>query len=207
MPKTPSPTPDALLKPRKKPDVVALAERRVICRSGEGGPELPAFEAAVGALYGVAYTLKFARKAAGRENLKVGVLEGVWWAEGVDLPLDRIPDRETWRWRVRIAVPDDTTDDEVAAAIEAVTTRKGGKLEGSDEARKVSLTTLPAGRFGRILHIGPYAEEPRSFATLNELLAEQGVEAGHGHVEIYLSDPSRTAPERLRTGLLLPLTT
>jgi hypothetical protein len=200
-----SPTPIELLKPKAAPDIVELPTRLVIARSGEGGPELPAFSAAIGALYGIAYTLKFTRKKAGLENRKVGVLEAEWGAEGVDAGVLDVPARDTWRWRAQLAVPDDTTEDEVREAIVAATTKKRGKLFGSDEAKRVELVRIDGRRYGRILHTGPYSTEPESFDRLEALLAAEGSERELWHVEVYLSDPSRTATEKLKTTLLAPL--
>jgi hypothetical protein len=202
-----SPTPEALLKPKAKPDIIELPARKVIAREGAGGPEEPQFGVAIGALYGVAYPMKFARKKVGRSDHKVGVLEGEWWAEGENLPVHEVPARETWRWRVQIAVPDDTTDADVQDAVTATTTKKGGRLEGSEEVKKVALVDKEAARFARILHKGSYATEPESFARMKELLDAEGLESARWHVEVYLSDPSRTAPDKLKTTLLLPLKT
>lgn len=60
-------------------------------------------------------------------------------------------------------------------------------------------------RLGRILHVGPYADEPRSFARLDAALRAQGLRPSRTHLEVYLSDPSRVAPARLRTALLREL--
>jgi len=104
--------------------------------------------------------------------------------------------------RLRIAVPDDVGEAELAAVIEAAVTRKGGKLEGSEEARRVALERIPAARLARILHLGPYADEPASFARVDQSLRATGLRRARPHVEIDLSDPRRTRPEKLRTILL-----
>ena len=204
-PRPESATPNELLKAKAKPDIVEVPARKVIARFGAGGPALEAFSRAVGALYGVAYTMKFARKETGGADHKVGVLEGEWSAEGADLSLHEVPDPDTWRWRIQLAVPDDTTTQELRAAIEAATTRRGGKLKGSDEATRVELVSKSARRFGRILHKGPFATEPGSFEKIGTLLKENGLTREPWHVEVYLSDPRRTAPEKQKTTLLAPI--
>jgi hypothetical protein len=156
----------------------------------------------VGALYGVAYSLKFTRKPAGGD-FKIGPLEGRWWAEGALAA--GVPPRETWRWRLRLGVPDDVTDHEVADVIQAATMKKGGKLEGSADARRVALERIPAATMGRVLHVGPYADEPASFGKIRAALGAAGRSGGDAHLEVYLSDPGRTKPERLKTALLLEL--
>ncbi len=110
--------------------------------------------------------------------------------------------RETWRWRLRIAVPDDVDEAELAAVIQAAVTRKGGKVEGSQEAQRVALERIPAARVARVLHVGPYADEPASFARVDDSLRAAGLRRARPHVEIYLSDPRRTKPGKLRTILL-----
>ena len=102
-------------------------------------------------------------------------------------------------------MPDDATPEEVAAAVDAVTTKRGGKLEGSGEAKAVELVSLEESHYARVLHIGPYADEPATFEVLDEMLAGEGLQRSRRHVEVYLSDPSRTAPEKLRTVLMAPI--
>ncbi len=196
----PLPVPAVLLDAKITPDVVEVPARAAVTIDGAGPPDDPGFTRAMGALYGVAYGLKFSRKASGRD-FKVGPLEGRWWAEGVREGILLAP-RHTWRWRLRIAVPDDVAEADVAAVVRAAVTKKGGKLEGSDEAQRVALERIPVTRVGRILHVGPYANESASFARMEEVLAAAGLRRARPHVEVYLSDPRRTKPERLKTVLL-----
>lgn len=94
---------------------------------------------------------------------------------------------------------------DVRSAIEAATTKKGGKLEASREAERIELLKKPKQRFARILHVGPYAEEPRSIALIDALLENQGLSREAWHVEVCVSDPNRTAPKKLKTVLLEPI--
>ena len=196
----PLPVPAVLLGARTTPDVVEVPARSAVAIDGAGPPDDPGFQAAMGALYGVAYGLKFARKPGGRD-FRIGPLEGRWWAEGAPEGILLAP-RDTWRWRLRIAVPDDVVEADVAAVVRAAVAKKGGKLEGSEEARRVALERIPATRAGRILHVGPYATEPESFARMGEALAAAGLRRARPHVEIYLSDPRRSKAEALKTVLL-----
>jgi hypothetical protein len=197
--------PAALLSAKPLADVVEVPARTALAIEGAGGPEQEPFQRSVGALYGVAYTLKFARKPAGGD-FKIGPLEGRWWAEGAQAArATGVPPRETWRWRLRLGVPDDVTEHEVADLIQAVTMKKGGKLEGSADARRVTLERIPASTMGRILHAGPYAEEPASFEKIRVALSAAGRTGGDAHLEVYLSDPRRTTPAKLKTALLLEI--
>jgi len=201
------PTPQALLDATPDADLVRIPARTAVCIDGEGDPASASFERCLGALYGVAFTLKFARKKARKATFKIGALEGRWTLSpdtGGTAP-GATPPREAWRWRLRLALPRDVTAQEVAEAIHEAVSRKGGKLEDSREAGHVALERIAAKRFGRVLHVGPYADEPRSFERIRAALAAAKAKPEHGHLEVYLSDPRRTPPARLRTVLLLPI--
>jgi hypothetical protein len=200
--KSPSlPMPAILLEAVPTPDVVAIAARKALAYEGRGAPGGEAFQKALGALYGIAYALKFARKLAGGNEFKVGPLEGRWSAALEGTSFVQAP-RESWRWRLRIAVPDDVTEAEVAATIRAATSKKRGKLENSEEAKRVFVERIPAQRVGRALHVGPYANEGPTLDAIGTALAAAGIEPAHTHVEIYLNDPRNTPPPRLKTVLL-----
>jgi hypothetical protein len=187
------------------PDVVTVPARLAIAIDGKGAPGNEAFTQSLGALYGIAYTLKFARKKSGRGTpFRVAPLEGVWAAEGCEAE-GAVPPPECWTWRLRITVPSDVTAAEVADTIHAATTKKGGKLDGSEVAKRVFLEEIPEQRCGRILHVGAYADEPRSFAAMEPAMAATGLMAARQHVEIYLGNPQLSAPEKLKTVLLKEL--
>jgi hypothetical protein len=196
------PTPEALLKGREQPDLVDVPSRLVLALDGTGGPEQSVFSAAIAALYGISYTLRFGRKKAGHPVFKVGVLEGEWRVAGEDSSIHEIPSRDAWRWRLQICVPHDVTEEELRVAVETATTKRGGKLEGSEQAQRIELLGIEPARFARVLHVGPYSTELESFAKIDQFLAKEGLGREPWHVEVYLSDPSRTAPEKLKTGLL-----
>ncbi len=184
------------------PDVVSVPTRTVLTLDGQGAPEGETFQNCVAAIYGVAYTLKFGRKKAGRRDFKIGPLEARWWT---DHPARRLPDapRESWRWQLRIALPKDVSAVELAHTVEAATHKKGGKLEGNADVTRVALSQLPAIRCGRVLHIGPYATEGASIGRIMTAVEGAGLTSGNAHAEVYLSDPRRTKPEKLKTVLLL----
>jgi hypothetical protein len=200
-----APVPPELLRGKKNPDLVTVPERHALAIRGEGPPDSLAFAEAVGALYGVAYTLRADLKRQGRAVFKVGPMDGEWWAEGEGLPESGVPDRHTWRWDLRITVPPDTASAAVADAVRVATTKKNAKLEPGGAASRIELRCLASAQFARILHVGPYADEPRSFGEIERFLADAGLERARGHVEVYVSDPGRTAPEKLKTVLLVPI--
>lgn len=200
----PLPMPPVLYNASTKPEAVTVPARTVLALDGQGAPEGESFQHSVGAIYGIAYTLKFARKKGGRKDFKIGPLEARWWT---DEPARRFMDtpRDAWRWQLRIAMPKDATPAEVSRAVTDATHKKGGKLEGSVEARRVALAVLPAERCGRVLHIGPYGQEGESFGKIVEVVQDAGLAPRNSHVEVYLNDPRRTKPEKLKTELLLEL--
>ena len=203
-PRNDSGAPRELVSASSAADIVSLPERRCLALDGAGSPKEPAFGQAIGALYGVAYALKFSRKKAGRSDFKVAPLEGRWWAEGASHTRGR-PAPDKWRWRVRIGVPADVTGDDLERIKNDVFTKKRGKLEGSPVVPRVFLESIPAQRVGRVLHVGPYDEEDGSFALIASVLDQAGLEAAPTHIEVYLNDPSRTPPKALKTVLLREL--
>lgn len=182
------PMPRVLWDARTTPEIVTVPARTVLALDGQGAPEGVTFQNSVGAVYGVAYTLEFARKKAGRGEFKIGPLEARWWT---DEPARHFMDtpRNAWRWQLRMAIPSDVGAAELARTIEDGTHKKGGKLEGNPEAARLALAPLPAASFGRLLHIGPYATEGESFARIAKAVDDAGMVARDAHLEVYLSDP------------------
>lgn len=165
---------------------------RYLMVDGAGDPNrAPAYRAAVETLYGAAYTLKFISKRAGRDYV-VPPLEGLWWAEDMEDFVRRRKDR--WQWTLMLLVPDFV---EPAMIAQAIGERPGLKVE-----------TLEEGRAVQTLHIGSYDDEGPLLAKLHgEFLPAQGLaETGHHH-EIYLGDPRKTPPDRLKTLLRQPVRT
>jgi len=166
--------------------------------TGRGAPAGEAFQKAIGALYNVAYTLKMAKKFAGRDY-KVCHLEGLWWGEKQSENFDSGP-RDTWNWKLIIRMPDFISAKDLKNTIVAL--KKRGKPQ---ETADVKLETLEEGRCVQMLHVGPYGNEGETISQMLALAAEKGLSCHGLHHEIYLSDPRRVAPERLRTILRLPV--
>ncbi len=197
--------PRELVSAKRIADVVSVPQRRCLAVDGEGSPKDAAFAQAIGALYAISYTLKFARKKAGLTDFKVGPLEGRWSA---DVPPGTTvkPSPDKWRWRLRIGVPSDVTKAAIERVKHDVVTKKGGKQQGSPVVPRIFLESIPAQRVGRVLHIGPYSDEAASFELIAPVLVRAGLDAAPTHIEVYLNDPSRTRPDALRTVLLRELT-
>jgi len=165
---------------------------------GAGEPGGQQFTARIGGLYGAAYTLKFQSKLAGRDY-KVCPLEALWWGPGEGGSFADLPPSQ-WQWKLLIRVPDFVGPADLRKAQEAL--RGKGK---PPEFEDVRLETIEEGRCVQMLHDGPYAEEPRTMERMRQLAAAQDLAFRGRHHEIYLSDPRRVAPEKLRTILRMPV--
>lgn len=169
---------------------------------GHGDPNSSEeYAGALAALYPVAYTLKFAsRRELGRDYV-VMPLEGLWWAD--DMAAFTVArDKSRWSWTLLIMTPD-WVDDAMRARAVAQVAAKGDPPQRLVDLR---LQRLAEGRCVQTLHVGPYDDEGPVLARLHdEVLPAQGLRPTGRHHEIYLSDPRRTAPERLRTILRQPV--
>jgi hypothetical protein len=110
-------------------------------------------------------------------------------------------DRSTWRWTLMIGLPDQASDAELSTALEA-----GRRKLVEPFASNLRTETFTEGRAAQLLHVGPYAAERQSIERLQAAIAASGFVATGRHHEIYLGDPRRAAPERLKTILRQPIT-
>lgn len=187
-----------------KPGIVrflALAAVRAVMVDGEGAAGAEAFAPVMPGLYGTAYSLRFVLKRRGVDR-KVGPLEGLYTtADGTtDLDLILGEDRGGWRWTLLIALPAEATDEELEAAL-----ANGRSKMDAAVAGRLRLGTLDEGRVAQLLHVGPYAAERPSIERLHAAIEAAGLRPRDAHHEIYLGDPSRSAPEKLRTILRHPV--
>lgn len=182
----------------KKPVLLDVGSGQYLSIIGRGAPGGDTFTEKLGALYAIAYTAKMASKAAGRDY-KVCPLQALWWGAGSESDFTNEP-CEQWNWKLLIRTPEFITRREVAGAIEAA--RNRGKSTAVSEVR---LEKMAEGRCVQMLHAGPYDSENATIAEMMSFVADKDL-AVHGlHHEIYLSDPRRVAPEKLRTILRFPV--
>jgi hypothetical protein len=167
---------------------------------GKGAPGGAEYVAAIEVLYPAAYGTKFYSKLELGRDYGVPPLEGLWWADDFNAYLQD-GRREEWRWTLMLMLPDWITKDHFDAAMVVQAKKKPGLDFG-----KLRMATLEEGLCMQHLHIGPFSEEGPKLAQLHdELMAERGLTFNGHHHEIYLSDPRRTAPEKLRTVLRQPV--
>lgn len=176
-------------------DVPALT---FVMIDGEGDPNTAlAYKQAIEWLYPVSYALKFAAKGIGKDYV-VPPLEGLWWA---DDPADFVARRkDRWRWTMMIMAPDFIERSFFETAIEKT------KKKFGDAPSSLRLEPLTEGRVLQTLHIGSYDDEGPTLARLHdEVMPAQGLTFAGPHHEIYLSDPRKTAPGKLKTILRQPV--
>ncbi len=178
-----------------------VAPVRAVLVDGDGQPGEATFGARMPGLYTVAYGLRFALKRRGVER-RVGMLEGLFWPADGTTDLDVIlgPDRGTWRWTLFIALPDEATDAELADAL-----AKGRAKVAPEIAADLRIETFAEGRAAQVLHLGPYADERPTIEALHAAIAAAGLRPRGRHHELYLGDPGRSAPAKLRTLIRQPV--
>jgi len=181
-------------------DLVDVPTMRFLMVDGQGDPNsAQAYQDAVEALYAVAYKVKFLSKRMGRDYV-VPPLEGLWWAEDM-ASFREARDKSRWAWTMMIMTPDWVTEEMVDGAL--------GQVAESKDLPALSQVRWEAYAEGlsvQRLHIGSYDDEGPTLAELHDawLPANGYVENGKHH-EIYLSDPRRVAPEKLKTVLRQPI--
>lgn len=175
---------------------------------GQGDPQnSPAYSAAVSALYSLSYGLKFRSKSVHGRDYVVGPLEGLWWADNMEAY--RQGDRAAWKWRMMIRQPDWITDTDVQAVRLAVQGKIKGQAEAETNAETLQAVALEPYHEGcalQRLYFGPYVDEAPLLIDLHDrFMPEQGYQPAGLHHEIYLNDPRKVAPEKIRTLLRQPV--
>ena len=193
--------------PKAKPELVTVPPMNYIAVRGKGDPneEDGAYKQAIGLLYGIAYTIKMSKKGShqidGYFDFVVPPLEGFWQQSGSNT-ID-YAHKEDFEWISVIRLPDFVTKADFDWAVQEATAKK--KLDFSP----VEFLTVDEGLCVQCMHIGPYDTEPETLRQLDAFAAEQGYCPDFSdtrfHHEIYLGDPRRTAPEKLKTVLRHPI--
>lgn len=194
-------------KPKNKPEIVEVPKAHYIAVRGKGDPNETggAYQQAIQLLYSVAYTLKMSYKTdyhmEGFFEYVVPSLEGLWWQDrGGDI---NYKDKSAFHWISLIRLPDFVTPKDLDWAIATASKKK--KLDCSP----VEWLTLDEGLCVQIMHQGPFDDEPKTIAFMQEFLTENGYVTDltdeRRHHEIYLSDARRVAPDKWKTVIRLPI--
>lgn len=166
---------------------------------GQGNPNTSqAYVEAVEALYALAYALKFKiKKNKAGADYAVMPLEGLWWAEGMSQ--FSVKNKEAWQWTMMIMQPEYVT-----VAVFKETLPEIAKKKNSIALANIRFERYPEGLSAQLKHIGPYAEEGPTVARVHDFILQSGHQPRGKHHEIYLGDPRKTAPEKLKTVIRQP---
>jgi hypothetical protein len=180
--------------------VVDVPPMNFLMIDGHGDPNTAQeYQDAVEALYAVSYKLKFTSKKELGKDYVVPPLEGLWWAEGMEA-FTAARDKSAWDWTMVIMQPEWITREMVEETVKQV------EKKGLPGLSKLRLETYHEGLAVQILHIGSYDDEGPTIAKMHqEFMPENGYEPAGKHHEIYLSDPRKVAPEKLKTVLRQPV--
>jgi len=193
--------------PKNKPEIVDIPEMNFIAVRGSGDPneESGEYKAAIGLLYGVAFTIKMSKKGDhqidGYFDYVVPPLEGFWWQNGIrGVDYSR---KEKFQWISVIRLPDFVTEEEFRWAVKEAE----GKKQQSFSA--VEFLTIKEGLCVQCMHMGAFDDEPATVTLMDQYLLENGYENDFSekrlHHEIYLSDARRVAPEKWKTVIRHPV--
>ena len=193
--------------PPKKPGIVEVPTINYIAVRGKGDPneENGEYKESIGLLYGIAYTIKMSykgdHKIAGYFEYVVPPLEGFWWQDGVE-GID-YAHKESFNFISLIRLPDFVTKADFDWAVAEATKKK------KTDFSKVEFLTYSEGLCVQSMHIGPYDDEPATIAAMHEYAECNGyaldITDARYHHEIYLSDPRKCDPSRLKTVVRHPI--
>ncbi|MBR3247985.1 MAG: GyrI-like domain-containing protein [Clostridiales bacterium] len=193
--------------PKNKPEIVAVPKANYIAVRGKGDPneEGGSYQQAVGVLYAVAYTLKMSYKTdyriAGFYEYVVPPLEGFWWQDGIDGV--NYSDKSAFNWISVIRLPDFVSMKDFDWAVKTAGVKK------KTDCSAAEFITVEEGLCVQIMHTGSYDDEPASVALMDEYLEQNGYvnDLNHErlHHEIYLSDPRKCSPDKMKTVIRHPV--
>ena len=198
-------------RPPAKPQIVSVPQMQYVAVRGKGNPNVEGgeYKKAVEILYAVSYTLKMSKKGDhtidGYFDYVVPPLEGLWWQEKSDSLFDGMDysDKDSLCWISLIRLPDFVSQADFDWAVEETSRKK--KIDCSH----AELLKITEGECVQIMHLGSYNDEPLTVKMMNDFIAVNGYQndlsATRLHHEIYLSDPRKTLPEKLKTVIRHPV--
>ena len=194
-------------QPKNKPEIVNIPSINYLAVRGSGDPndETVDYKKALESLYAVAYTLRMSYKTDYKINgfyeYIVPPLEGFWWQDGTDGV--NYADKTSFNWISVIRLPDFISGKDIEWAVRTATKKK------KTDCSQVKFLTVNEGLCVQIMHIGPYDNEPVTVKLMDDYLAQNGYEndlnSERMHHEIYLSDPRKCLPEKMKTVIRHPV--
>lgn len=191
-----------LYNPKKNDfTVVKVPKMKYFMIDGKGDPNTSKdYENAIQALYSVSYTLKFMSKNELGKDYTVPPLEGLWWAKNMK-DFDTGGNKNNWLWTAMIMIPDWIPAKMIKSAM-ANAKEKKVDIDFS----KVRIEPFAEGPSVQIMYVGPYKDEGPVIAEMHGRFMPMNKLAPNGkHHEIYMSDPRKTAPSKLRTIIRQPV--
>lgn len=195
-----------LYMPKDIPALIEVPKMNFIMVDGSGNPNNnPIFQQAIELLYGLSYTIKMSRKKGkqieGYFDYVVPPLEGLWWIDEGSFSLEN---RDNWKWTLMIRQPEFVNEELLSwAAYELL------KKKADMPVQRARFEAFEEGLCVQIMHTGPYSTEPETMKKVEAFLTEHGLkerwQGGGKHHEIYLSDPRKTAPDKMKTVLRHPV--
>lgn len=188
-----------LYNPSKKDFVlIDVPAMNFIMIDGQGDPNTSeSFRTASQALYSVSYTLKFEFKKNRGVDYPVMPLEGLWWAD--DMEVFQMKHRSDWKWTLMIMQPDVVKRSHFKVALQQAAKKDTPALED------LRFERFREGMSAQIMYLGAYADEGPTISRMHTFIEESGCTPEGRHHEIYLGDPRRSAPEKLKTVLRQPV--
>jgi hypothetical protein len=179
--------------------IVDVPAMNFIMIDGHGDPNTSQeYSEAIQALYTSAYTLKFMIKKELGVDYPVMASEGLWWAD--DMRAFSAGNKDDWKWTMMIMQPGIVTQQLFSQAIS-----EAMKKKGQSALTKLRLDNFHEGMSAQIMYFGAYADEGPTISRLHQFIQDNGYERAGKHHEIYLGDPRRSAPEKLRTVIRQPM--
>ncbi len=187
-----------LYNPPTKPVMVDVPELQYLMIDGQGYPGTSQeYQNAMEALFPLAYTLKFTIKKQQNIDYAVMPLQGLWWADDMTNFSEH---KDAWKWISMMMQPEFVTPVLFAEAVAEVRKKKAPIA-----LDKVRFERFTEGLSAQIMHIGPYSEEGPTIEKLHAFIRESGYDMAGKHDEIYLGDPRKAAPEKLKTIIRQPV--
>jgi hypothetical protein len=193
--------------PPKKPGIIEIPPMNYLAVRGKGNPneEGGEYSRAIGALYGVAWTIKMSYKGShkieGFFEYAVPPLEGFWWQEGV-AGVDYAR-KDDFNWISLIRLPDFVTPADFEWALDEATRKKKADFSC------VELFAYDEGLCVQCMHLGPYDDEPATIEAMDNYAKDNGyaidITDSRYHHEIYHGDPRKTQPDKLKTVVRHPV--
>jgi len=198
-----------LYLPTAKPNIIDVPKMVFIMVDGKGNPNTcEAYKNAVGLVYALSYSIKMSKMRATQPRdyfeYIVPPLEGLWWGEGNYFDESFIQDKDRLHWTSMIRQPEFAVQEVYEEAKIAL-----GKKKPELDLSLARLVSLAEGLCVQIMHVGSYDDEPATIEVLNKFIAEMGykndISTNRKHHEIYLGDPRKTIPEKLKTVIRHPI--